>query len=628
MGPAKEKVTVFGGKRTIRERFDGFVNFVTALGTSRDKMAYTSFVRSRQLAREELDALYSENDIAARVCDVVPDEELRQGFKIVVAPDTDMEGGGEQAIDDASTVAEAVQDAADALQLTKKMIEARVWGRVFGGGVMLLGVDDGATVENEGLIEAINEKKITAFDHINVLDRQFVHPVEFYTDPTDPKFAQPRVYLVTPKASESVSASHVLSQATIRIHETRLVIFGGARTTILTRQENSGWDTSIIQRMNTILQQTGTSWDSLAHMLSDSAQGVFKMEGLLDALASGDIDLVMQRLDVMDMARSTVRAVVLDAEGESFERQDFDWTGIKEPFQIMMLRLASAARMPLTVLMGQSPAGLNATGESDIRWFYDTIRSSQKNIIEPALRYILRLMMLSKSGPTDGQVPDSWSISFPSLWQMTPIEQADVELKTAQKDEIYLEQKVVMPEEVAVSRFTADGWSADTMINLEERRIVLEGGDLDVDIEDTPTLGPDGEPVADDVPRTALAGGQTAQLIDLATKVQNGTLDRESAIAIVLAAYPSMSPEEAAAAVGDIDPAKVAARATLAAGLAGGPGNTGHEEEEENEDHFDRIEKRGSEYVLVSGAGKVLGTHDSKAKAEEQERAIKAAENE
>ncbi len=39
--------------------------------------------------------------------------------------------------------------------------------------------------------------------------------------------------------------------------------------------------------------------------------------------------------------------------------------------------------MPVTILMGQSPAGMNATGESDFRWHYDRIKSRQTLHIAP-----------------------------------------------------------------------------------------------------------------------------------------------------------------------------------------------------------------------------------------------------
>lgn len=645
-------IPIFGDRmRKVAERMDAYVNAVTALGTARDKMSYTKFVRSKPLDLETLDALYSENDIAARVCDVVPDEELRQGYDILIAPDSDDESG--QALDDASYVAADVHDAADALDLQKKFIEARVWGRVFGGGALILGADDGATAENGGLKQPLNENAIQRFDHINVIDRRYIHPLTYYTDPTSPKFGYVRTLLITPQAVDTLQAAQI-AQGTVEMHESRLVIFGGTRTTIHTRQINGGWDTSVLQRMNTVLDQFGVSWQALTHLLQDASQGVFKMRGLLDALAANQTDLVMRRMDMMDMARSIVRGLVLDADGEEFTRQNYTWSGIDKVFEMLMLRLAAAARMPVTVLMGQSPAGMDATGESDIRWFYDTIRSSQTNEVKPLLERILRLIMLSKAGPTRGKVPDSWSVVFPSLWQMTPAEQAGVEKTTAEKDAIYIDRGVLTPEEVAVSRYTPDGWRSDTQINLEERRAILEGAiDLDADITPAPDAGGT-EPGAggtEDVESQALNGAQVASLVDVATKVQNGELDQTSGVYIVMTAIPSINPSTAMSIVGEMNPEKKAARDAATARLATignnppTPPNTPEPPEPEppepeptgNEDgrreyiydpveHEDVIEKRGSKWVLLShDKSKVLGEHNTREQAEAQERAVLAA---
>ncbi|NIR95684.1 MAG: DUF1073 domain-containing protein, partial [Gammaproteobacteria bacterium] len=116
-----------------------------------------------------------------------------------------------------------------------------------------------------------------------------------------------------------------------------------------------------------------------------------------------ETSLIQARMQLLDMSRSDVRAVVLDAEGEEFSRQNFNWAGIKDPFTIMMLRLSSAARIPVTVLMGQSPAGMDATGESDIRWFYDQTEAHREKYFEPKLRELIRLITLAKDGPTGGK---------------------------------------------------------------------------------------------------------------------------------------------------------------------------------------------------------------------------------
>ena len=556
--------------RSAAEHTDGFFNRVTGLGTARDKAKFSRFERNRRLSCEELDALYSDDDMASRVCDVVPDEELRQGYAIEVDPRK--EDAVETGPEDAAQIGIDTKDAAEVLGLQSKTVEARVWGRVFGGGALMLGVDDGLELH-----EPVNLEGIKAITHINVLERNFIWPTTFYSDPNEAKLHEPRTYLVTPQVATSL-ASALNSQGTIEVHESRMVVFGGVRTTLRRRQEGDGWSESLLQRMQTILTQYGTSWDALAHMIQDANQGVFKMEGLIDALASNETDLVMKRLETMDMARSIVRAAVLDAETEDFERQQFQWSGIKDPFEMLILRLASAARMPITVLMGQSPAGMNATGESDMRWFYDTTASSQLNIVQPALEYVLRLIMLSKEGPTGGVEPESWRVKFPSLWQPTPSELATIELQHAQSDQIYHGMGSANADEISVSRFSEGGFERTLNVNLEERRANLEARSLQDDIDATPTG-------IVDLESDIAASRSMAAMLEVAAQVQSGAIERESGAAIIIASTVGLTFEEALAIVGEPDPVKLAQKAAMAAGMGAiGEGGGAETTEPEAED--------------------------------------------
>jgi hypothetical protein len=76
-----------------------------------------------------------------------------------------------------------------------------------------------------------------------------------------------------------------------------------------------------------------------------------------------------------------------------------------------MMDLAGAAEMPVTKLFGRSPAGLNATGESDMQNYYDSIEEKQEAYLSPILDKLLPVMACSEWGG----VPDDMD------WEFNPV---------------------------------------------------------------------------------------------------------------------------------------------------------------------------------------------------------------
>ncbi len=437
------------------ERFDSWQNAYTGLGTSRDKRTSTVFSANDILGDDYLDMLYHEDGMAARACDTVPEEMLRRGFEI---KSDDVDAG----------VLEEISDSLEELEVLKQFTDGATWARVFGGCLIYIGTND--TVNLEGLSEPLQEESISSINCLHVVDKRHAEPLKWYSDPNEKNFGQPETYMVT-FASDGGGVATPLME----IHETRMIRFDGLRASKRYRQQNSGWGLSLIQRMNQVLSQYGETFDSLANLMTDANQGIFRMKNLIDALAANETSLIETRVAAMDMFRSDLRAIVLDADDESFERQNFNWSGIKDPYEIMMLHLSAIARVPVTILMGQSPAGMDATGESDLRWFFDMTESQRNNYMTPKIRQLVRLITLSKDGPTGGVELEKFTVKYPSLWQPTELEEAQIRKVIAESDKMYIESDVLLSEEVAIARFTADGYSTETSIDIEARESILEG---------------------------------------------------------------------------------------------------------------------------------------------------------
>lgn len=443
---------------------DAYQNSLTGLGTyQRDKRLHAhSFVR--EMSYEECAELYRSNDIAGRIADDLPDEMCRKGWALAIAGT----GGRE--------IGEKTAKALEALDHKKQLRQCLRWARAFGGAGLFVGANDGQTADMP-----LDESNIKSIDFLTPFDTLELVPDTYYGNPLHPKYGLPETYRLNRISAGGLNYGSALEQAVSllkpasgallwsslpTVHETRLIRFGGVYINRLQLRGNRYWEDSVFVRCNAVIRDFNTSWDAAAVLLQDFAQAVVKMKGYGALLGKEGPAAVEEVAAMMNLKRATNGMMVLDVEDE-FERKSTPVTGLPDLLDRFAQRLAAAAGMPVTRLMGMSPAGLNATGDQDGANWDDKVSGAQDSDLRPALNRLLKLTFLAKAGPTNGKEPSNWSFSFVPLKELSPVEEAQRRLAVAQADDIYLKNGVVAPEEVAVTRFGGDDYN-DGKIQLVE----------------------------------------------------------------------------------------------------------------------------------------------------------------
>lgn len=424
-------------KRAVR-RADSWVNLLTGVGLNHRKTALSfQAALGDYLDDGTLEVLYDLDGIAARIVRAVPNHALREGFAVTT---------GDAAVD------ARVKARLDDLGVATRLRLAWTWARLYGGGAVFVGADDGRPPS-----EPLDLAALRSVRFVVDVDRRNLTPRTWVNDPFSPRYGQPETYQLVQQGGTSTH--------TTILHASRVVRFDGAEVTMHRRLQLQGWGDSVLQRIYADLQQMRGSHAAVASLLHEASQGVFKIKDLMDMIGNDKEDLLKRRLEIMDMARSVARSILVDAEGESFERTEVGaLTGVVEVMDRFANVLAGVSEMPVTVLMGQAPAGLNATGESDIRSWYDAVAAEREAMLRPRLEHVVRLLLLAKDGPTGGVEPEAWKVMFPPLYQMTPAQKAEVRNKQADTDTKYIEKGVLTAAEVRGSRFKPDGWSDETSL--------------------------------------------------------------------------------------------------------------------------------------------------------------------
>ncbi len=550
---------------------DGWLNLKTGFGDPRrDKRVHT-VPTIDPLSPEDCAILYRSSDILQKVVDEPATTAFRKGWAIKLNED-----------DDDKEHAEEIDAAIKKLAGYTKTTDAIRWRAQFGGGALFVGCNDGQSAHMP-----LIEDRIKTIDFLTALDARECRPIDWYDNASHPKYGQPRLYEVTPlvpsmgQSYEAREKKPTLRAGTIRVHESRIIPFSGPRSDrrMLVAGVN-GWGDSIYQRVWQHVADFDTAISSSSVLMAEFAQPVFKIRGLASLMASDREDVVKKRIELLNLSRSVIRGILIDAEGEDYSRNAVPLSGVEGVMLQLAQRVASATDYPMSLLFGQAAAGLNATGDSDIRFWYDRINALQVNHIQPGLTRLVELICFAKDGPTKGKPLTDWTIEPNSLWQEPDKEQAETHLVQAQADQIYIDRGVVTPAEIRSSRFKGDGYSLATQLEAEaedsetdDEVLSTEGAPridpatgLPVQVPQGSTPGapgaapiaqggapgapgaaPMGAPAAGGAPSiqdTALNGTQVTSMIEVVTSVVKGLIPRESGSAILQRAF-LMKPEDA-----------------------------------------------------------------------------------
>lgn len=416
----------------------GWLNAITGRGTARDVSTATRYQSIRLINDEELRSLYYGNAICSRVVNEPVLETKRAGFKI-----TNID----------NTLRTEIEKRAKYLHSNDVLFETACRGRAFGGALACMSVV-GAGDTDDPMIEGAQ------IESIRVVDRRRAFPVAWYDDPSSPDFGDPSVYAVTQLTR--------VSSNTFYIHASKCIRFDGIEVDEEERLVLNGWSYSVLQLVYEALKSYDGSIDSISTLMNEASIGVYKIKDLINMVTGGKAADVTARMQVVDMVKNTLRGLMLDADNEDYSRESVTFSGLDSASDRIAQRLTSTTGMPLTKLLGTSPAGLSATGESDMRGWYNTVDRWRCEKMHSNLQHFYKLIAASIAGPSTEL--DELGIEFGNLWTPTAQEQSTLYKTTADADNVYFSMGMD-PERIFLARFSGDSFSAQSNIQIDPQQL-------------------------------------------------------------------------------------------------------------------------------------------------------------
>ena len=379
---------------------DSMTSMVSGLSGERDKFSELSHFHV-PLRKEQIDAAYKGNWMA------------RKGINIP-AHDMTREWRSWQAEKDQI---EAIEEEEKRLKLQQKVKQALSLSRRYGGAVLLLGVrSDNPRTELKP--ESIRQGDLK---YVHVMSRYDIGHGQMRLDPEDPYYGQPDYYELR---TEFGTYRHLY-----RIHPSRVILFCDESSPVSERLQTP-WGDSVLEHTNDAVKSATLANQAISVLMTEAGVDVISMPGLMAQLATEESTArVTARLQRAQAIKSLINALVLDGGGpdgkggETYEKKQVNFAHLPDVLQAQMQVASAAFDIPATRFLSQSPKGMNSTGESDLKNYYDRIRAEQKNDLGATLRTLDEILIRTSTGERDKSIYYDWR----PLFQKDAKELAEIE---------------------------------------------------------------------------------------------------------------------------------------------------------------------------------------------------------
>jgi phage-related protein (TIGR01555 family) len=397
---------------------DSFTNAVAQLGWGTNNQSsasqYTLSYQSRN--RIQMEAAYRSSWIVGAAVDAIPEDMTRCGIEMSgLEPDEVASLEGEMTT----------------LAVWDRLCENGKWARLYGGSLAVI------LIEGQDLATPLRPETVGKgqFKGLLILDRWMVSPpvgdvvTEYGPDMGKPVFYNVIAdYAAIPKA---------------KIHYSRVIRMEGADLPFYQRVAENGWGLSVLEPLWDRLISFDSATVGTGQLVYKAHLRVMKIKGMREIVAAGGPALagLKAQIEFTRMAQTNEGITALDVEDE-FDTHQYSFSGLSDVLIQFAQQLSGATGIPLTRLFGQSPAGLNATGEGEMKQYHEKVKQKQEKELRTPLQRLLSVMSMSKLGKP---LPDGFGFEFRNLQETSEVEKADIGNKTVDAVAKAVEAQIIKP---------------------------------------------------------------------------------------------------------------------------------------------------------------------------------------
>lgn len=393
-------------ERAVRT-VDGYDNFLNKIGLNNDNSLSGGTYEFNLLTRNriKLEQVYRGSWVAGAIIDYFAEDMTRAGIDVTTARDD----GSVKKINSAMT----------RLGVWRSLRSNTKWSRLYGGGLGVIQIE-GQDVSTPLDIETIGKGQ---FKGIVSYDRWQLNPI--IQDPIlfGPDCGLPSYYQIVNNPAEMTPGYNYASIEEQTVHHSRCIRQVGIELPYFQAITEQMWGESLIERLWDRLISFDNTTMSAASLVDRANLRTVGVDGLREIIGAGGAALqgLLEMFEMMRLLQVNEGLTLIDKE-DTFATTQYTFSGLSDVLLQFSQQLSGAGKMPLVRLFGQSPAGLGATGESEMRMYYDNINAEQESQFRNPVDTILRILWMSELGKP---APDDMEFTFKALWQMSATDKAN-----------------------------------------------------------------------------------------------------------------------------------------------------------------------------------------------------------
>lgn len=282
-----------------------------------------------------------------------------------------------------------------------KLLKALKLARALGGAALFIGTGD------KDLSTPLEPSRIgkDGIKYLTVLTKKDLAASDLDTDVLGGNYGKPKYYEL------------ITSGEMVKIHPSRLVVLIGEEHldewTVM--DSSRGWGDSIIQSSYAALKNSNATDDNVAGLVFEANINVVSIPDLMNKLGdSHQEQLLKKRLSLAAAQKGIHGDMLVDSE-ETFTRNSASFANLDKIMERFAILVGATQGIPASKFLGQSPSGLNATGENELKNYYDDIKTMQTLELQPAMQILDECLIRSALGSRPDDISYLWApLSQPS----------------------------------------------------------------------------------------------------------------------------------------------------------------------------------------------------------------------